>query len=37
MLNSDFLETGPGLVLPPHSVYDFSKKMFLMLTDQISF
>ena len=31
MLKFDFLENGPGLVSLPHSVYDFSKRMFLML------
>ena len=30
-LNFDFLEKGLGLVSPPHSVHDFSRKMFLML------
>ena len=39
MLNFDFLDKGLGTVSPAHFVYDFSKKMFLMLyllTDQIS-
>ena len=39
MLNLDFSEKGLGTVFPPHFVYDFSRKMFLMLysiTDQIS-
>ena len=31
MLNIDFLEKGLGLVSSPHIVYDFSRKMFLML------
>ena len=31
MLNFDFLEKGLQIVSPPHVVYDFSKKMFLML------
>ena len=31
MLNFDFLEKDPGKVSPPHFVYDFSRKMFLML------
>ena len=31
MLNFDFLEKGLEIVSPPHSVYDFSRKMFLML------
>ena len=31
MLNSDFLEKGLGIVSPPYFVYDFSRKMFLML------
>ena len=31
MLNFDFLEKGLGIVSPPHFVYDFSTKMFLML------
>ena len=26
MLNFDFLEKGPGIVSPPHFVYNFSKK-----------
>ena len=29
--NIDFLEEGPGIVSPPHFVYDFSRKMFLIL------
>ena len=35
MLNFISLEQGLGLVSPPHFVYDFSRKMFLMflLTD----
>ena len=38
MLKSDFLENDLEIVSLPHFVYDFSKKMFLMLysTDQIS-
>ena len=39
MFNIDFLGKGLGIVSPPHFVYDFSKKMFLMLyllSDQIS-
>ena len=38
MLNFNFSEEGLGLVSPPHSLYDFSRKMFFMflLTDQIS-
>ena len=38
MLNFDFLEKGMGIVCPPHFVYDFSRKMFIMynlLTEQI--
>ena len=31
MLNFDFLEMSLGLVSPPHFVYDFSRKIFLML------
>ena len=31
MLNFDFLEKGLGIVYPPHFVYDFLRKMFLML------
>ena len=31
MLNFDFSEKGLGLVSLPHFVYDFSRKMFLML------
>ena len=31
MLNFNFLEKGLGIVSPPHFVYDFSRKMFLML------
>ena len=31
VLNFDFLEKGLGIVSPPHFVYDFSTKMFLML------
>ena len=31
MLNFHFSEKGLGLVSPPHFVYDFSRKMFLML------
>ena len=31
MLNFDFLEKGLGTVLPPNFVYDFSRKIFLML------
>ena len=27
----DFLEKGPGLASPPHFVYDFLRKIFLML------
>ena len=39
MLNFSISEKGLGLVSPPHFVYDFSRKMFLMLillSDQIS-
>ena len=37
MLNLDFLDKGLGTVSPAHSVYDFSRKIFLiLLTDQIS-
>ena len=39
MLNFGFLEKGLGIVYPPHFVYDFSRKLFVMLysvlTDQI--
>ena len=31
MLNFDFLEKGLGIVSLPYFVYDFSRKMFLML------
>ena len=31
ILNFDFLEKDLGIVSPPHFVYDFSTKMFLML------
>ena len=31
MLNFDFLDKGLGIVSPPHFVYDFSTKMYLML------
>ena len=31
MFNIDFLGKGLGIVSPLHFVYDFSKKMFLML------
>ena len=31
MLNFNYPEKGLGLVTPPHFVYDFSRKMFLML------
>ena len=31
MLNFDFLEKSPEIVFLPHLVYDFSRKMFLML------
>ena len=31
VLNFNFSEKGLGLVSPPHFVYDFSRKMFLML------
>ena len=31
MLNFGFLEKGLGQVSPPHFLYDFSRKMFLML------
>ena len=31
MLNFDFLEKVVGLVSPPQFVYEFSRKMFLML------
>ena len=31
MLNFNFSEKGLGLVSPPHFMYDFSRKMFLML------
>ena len=31
MLNIDFLEKGLGIVSPPHFVYDFLRKVFLML------
>ena len=31
MLNFDFLEKGLGIISPPHFMYDFSRKMFLML------
>ena len=31
ILNFDFLEKGLGIVFPTHFMYDFSRKMFLML------
>ena len=31
MLNFDVLEKGEGIASPSHFVYDFSRKMFLML------
>ena len=31
MLNFDILEKGLGIVSPPHIVYDFPRKVFLML------
>ena len=31
MLNLDFLEKDLGIVPSPHFVYDFSRKVFLML------
>ena len=31
MLNFDFLKKGLGIVSPQHFVYDFSRKMFLIL------
>ena len=31
MLNFDFLQKGLEIVCPRHSVYDFPRKMFLML------
>ena len=31
MLNFDFLEKSLGIVSPPHFLYDFPRKMFLML------
>ena len=31
MLNFDFVENDLGIVSPPYSVYDFSRKMFLKL------
>ena len=31
VLNFDFLKEGLGIVSPPHFVYDFSRKIFLML------
>ena len=30
MLNFDFLKKGLGMVFPPHFVYGFSRKMFLI-------
>ena len=39
MVNFNFPEKDLGLVSPPHFMYDFSRKIFLMLysiTDQIS-
>ena len=35
MLNCDFLEKGLGMVSPSHFVYDFSRKMFLMLNSEL--
>ena len=34
MLNFNFLEKGLQIVSLPHFVYDFSRKMFLIITDQ---
>ena len=31
MLNLDFLEKGLGIIFAQHFLYDFSRKMFLML------
>ena len=31
MFNFDFLEKGMGIVSPSHLLYDFSRKMFLIL------
>ena len=31
IISFDFLEKGLGIVSPPHFVYDFSRKMFLIL------
>ena len=31
MLNFDFLENGLGIISPPHFMYDFLRKMFLVL------
>ena len=39
MLNFDFSEKGLGLALPPHFMYDYSRKCFtcyILLTHQIS-
>ena len=39
MLNFNYSEKGPGLVSPPHFVYDFQEKCFscyILLSDQIS-
>ena len=35
MLNFNFSEKGLGLVSPPHFVYDFSIKMFLIVHSDI--
>ena len=35
MLNFSFPEKGLGLVSPPHFVYDFSRKIFLEILDNM--
>ena len=35
MLNFDFSEQGLGLASPPHFVYDFSREVYILLTDHI--
>ena len=34
MLNFEFFERGVGIVNPPHFVYDFSKKLFLLYSNK---
>ena len=36
MLNFDILENGLGIISPQHFVFDFPRKLFTLLTDQVS-